>query len=453
MARQQAQPRKAPYQDGLTITTRIRSGQTAALIELLNGIGGDIEGNEFIPFTALQTVHFARFVVLEESRDARGRPTAASLILSTNFDGDVGDHLGELYDRAAAGLNRIYSHCEGYPEGSARTKASVIEYLRRHDVGYNTLYVGTRGRTVLQIREEAALRDAIEGYLDGASRQPGFAEQSPQQIRAGIQQFVKSRPELAWALQDPPTPRKTWPQGRDVLPFAALAILALGFVGTLIAGSWRSKALVVVVPLSLFGLWLAVLRSKEKRDEQYPAETDFTHVAKLAQREDRFVQNQLSAVNNLKPGPFRLGTLRFVLWAIDLAGRYVFNKGSLGSIPSIHFARWVIIDEGRRVVFFSNFDGSWENYLGDFIDKAAVGLTAVWSNTYGFPRTRSLIRDGATDEQRFKAYARNSQVVTQVWYTAYKRLTVQNINNNSAIRAGLFAEQTPAETAAWLRRL
>ena len=77
LPQQQAQPRKAPYQDGLTIVTRIKPGQTEALIELLNSIGGDIQGNEFIPFNSLQKVHFARFVVLEESRDARGRPTPA----------------------------------------------------------------------------------------------------------------------------------------------------------------------------------------------------------------------------------------------------------------------------------------------------------------------------------------------------------------------------------------
>lgn len=453
MAQQQSPPKKAPYQDGLTILTRIKPGQTAPLIALLNEIGGDIEGNEYIPFLSLQTVHFARFVVLEESHDAQGRPTPASLVLSTNFDGDAIAHLEELYDQAAAGLNRIYSHCEGYPEGAARTKRGAVDYLYRHNLGYNTLYVGTRGRTVAQIREEAVLRDAIEGYLDAASREPGFAERTPQQIRAGIQEFVRSRPDLAWALQPPPAPRKIWPQSRDVLPFAALAILVLALIGTLILGSWRARLLAIGIPLALFGLWVLVLRWKEKRDEVYPAETDFAHVAKLAQKEDRFVQNQMTSITDMKPGPFRLGTIRLVFWLIDIAGRYIFNKGSLGSIPSIHFARWVLVDDNRRVLFFSNFDGSWENYLGDFIDKAAVGLTAVWSNTYGFPRTRFLIQDGATDEQRFKAYARNSQVVTQVWYTAYKRLSVQNINNNSAIRAGLFAEQTPAETAAWLRRL
>ena len=101
---------------------------------------------------------------------------------------------------------------------------------------------------------------------------------------------------------------------------------------------------------------------------------------------------------------------------------------------------------------FSNFDGSWENYLGDFIDKAAKGLTAVWSNTAGFPRSRWLLLGGATDEHRFKAFARNSQIVTEVWYSAYKHLSVQNIINNSQIRKGLIGRQKPAETTEWLRR-
>lgn len=453
MAKQPPPPRKAPYQEGITVVTPIKPGQTASLIELLTRIGGDVEGNEFIPFLLLKTIHFARFVVLEESHDARGRPTPASLILSTNFDGDVDDHLGEFFDQATAGLNLIYDHCEGYPPPQGRERSAVVRYLRNHDIGYNTLYVGTRGLTVRQIQEEAVLREAIEGYLDDAGRQHGFKGESPEKVRAGIQAFVRSRSDLAWASQDPPSPRRIWPHGRDLLPFAALGILALGFLGALVVGSWRARLLVIAIPLALFGLWLIVLRYKEKRDEQHPAETDFQHVATLASKEDRFVQNQMSAVNNVKPGLFRITTLRFVLWAFDLAGRYIYTKGSLGSIPSIHFARWVVIDGGRRVVFFSNFDGSWENYLGDFIDKAASGLTAVWSNTFGFPRTRFLLGDGATDEQRFKAYARNSQVVTQVWFTAYKWLSVQNITNNSVIRAGLFAEQTPAETAAWLRRL
>ena len=101
----------------------------------------------------------------------------------------------------------------------------------------------------------------------------------------------------------------------------------------------------------------------------------------------------------------------------------------------------------------SNFDGSWENYLDDFIDRASAGLTAVWSNTVDFPRTRWLILGGARDGPRFKAAARDRQSYSNVWYSAYPELTVQQIDRNSAIREGLFGRATEATESAWLRNL
>jgi len=448
---------EARFQDGMTIVTPVTPGREKSLCELLETIGGKVENCELVPFPNLTTLHFGRWVFFEADVDALGAPTPPTLIFSTNFDAPRHAHIAELCDKAKEGIDRIYEHCEGYPPPDERTPARVQAWLEDHDAGYNTLYVGTRGRTVDRIHREAALRDAIQEFLDEACRRPGFQDQSPTAIRAEIQAFVQSEPTLAWATEPPPTDRRRWPTRRDLpLALVASALVLLPLVVALVRG-WRAGAFllggILGVLLLAAGLWALILRRKERNDPQDPPTSDFEHVQSLAHNEDRFVQNQMSAVNRVKPGWLRLATLRLVLAAIDLLGRWVYTQGTLGSIPSIHFARWVIIDGGRRVVFFSNFDGSWENYLGDFIDKAAVGLTGVWSNTAGFPRSRWLILDGATDEQRFKAYARRSQVATHVWYSAYKWLSVQNINNNSAIRAGLFGEQTPAETAAWLRRL
>ena len=108
------------------------------------------------------------------------------------------------------------------------------------------------------------------------------------------------------------------------------------------------------------------------------------------------------------------------------------------------------------LLFFSNYDGSWENYLGEFIDHASVGLTAVWSSTEsgtnrGFPDTQWLaLKGGARDEQRFKAFARNSQRRELIWYSAYPDLSVKNIGNNQKIHDGLFSDQ---DLTAWLKRL
>jgi hypothetical protein len=198
------------------------------------------------------------------------------------------------------------------------------------------------------------------------------------------------------------------------------------------------------------GLALA-LRAKEMNDRPAPPGFPPEWVRKLAEREDFQVQNQLTHVVAVKPGWFRKLLLRTVLRTINLLARYEFNQGDLGGITTIHFARWVLIEDGRRLVFFSNYDGSWESYLGDFVDKAHVGLTSIWSNTEGFPRTKWLIGEGATDEDNFKAWTRSHQIPTPLWYSAYPELTVRNIRQNAKVCAGLV--QKPAgeeELAGWL---
>jgi hypothetical protein len=211
-------------------------------------------------------------------------------------------------------------------------------------------------------------------------------------------------------------------------------------------------AVLTIVPLSpiLLGL-LVVLRTRESEDPQDDVIAQPLGTRELAEREDYQVQNQLTHVVDLKPGRFRLWLLRAVLWVIDLLARYQFNQGSLGGITSIHFARWAFVDDRKQLLFFSNYDGSWESYLGDFIDKAAAGLTAVWSNTQGFPRASYLVREGATDEERFKSWTRAHQVPTQLWYSAYPDLTMFNIQHNSRLCAGLAERPATARAMrAWL---
>ena len=109
----------------------------------------------------------------------------------------------------------------------------------------------------------------------------------------------------------------------------------------------------------------------------------------------------------------------------------------------------MLIDGGRRLLFFTNYAGGWESYLDEFIDMGAVkGLNAVWSNTfiktpnsklgYAFPKTSYYVWGGAQAAQPFKAYVRHSQVETLVWYSAYPTLTIKNINTNTDLRQALF---------------
>jgi hypothetical protein len=189
---------------------------------------------------------------------------------------------------------------------------------------------------------------------------------------------------------------------------------------------------------------------REPIDADSPAALQ--HLDALTALEDFEVQNQMTLITPIKPGWLRLFALRAVCWVIQQRATYVDTHGSLGGIPSIHFAHWNVIDGGRRLLFCSNYDGTWESYLGEFIDRGASALTAIWSNCIEFPRTRLLMIGGARDEQRFKEWIRRFQIPTQVWYAAYPHLSVQNIQNSSEIRAGFSTELSDSACAAWLRR-
>ena len=188
-------------------------------------------------------------------------------------------------------------------------------------------------------------------------------------------------------------------------------------------------------------------------------EGETTHINQLQEQEDEQLQNHFTSVTEIKPGVLRLLTVKVVLAAVNFVARFNATRGNLSGIVTIHFARWVIIDGGRdglkRLVFFSNYDGSWENYLGEFIDHASTGLTGIWSNSQlgpdnGFPKAKWLVQEGSRDEQKFKTYVRNSQRLEAIWFSAYTDLSVKNIHNNLAIRDQL--NRKIEEICEWLRR-
>ena len=101
-------------------------------------------------------------------------------------------------------------------------------------------------------------------------------------------------------------------------------------------------------------------------------------------------------------------------------------------------------------MFLSNYDGSWQSYLEDFIARAHAGLTGIWSNTQDFPKTSNLLVGGAKDGPRFKRWARRQQQPTRFWYSAYPQLTTTQIRTNAAIRHGFAAVSNEIAAANWL---
>jgi hypothetical protein len=423
------------HQVALTIITKIKSGETEDLRQTLKAMSSNVAQNDVIPFGKFSTIHFARLFVLEEAKDLRGAVIPPVLVFIGELDAPLERFLHELVDVAGEGLDKIYCHCEGYPTEGERTSAQRLAYLRAGMIKVPAFYVNTVGRTVKQILQEAQLRNAIQDFLDASQRD--WSCHTPQDVRAQVQAFVRSEQSLSWARKLPAQPGLSF-RLKEALHLVGVPLILLVLL----------PVLIVALPI-----WLVLLRIHELSDSARDIIPDPAHIQELEALEDVGAQNQFSAIGYIKPGWFRLLTVRAVLMAINYSVRHVFNKEDLAGVKTIHFARWIVIDEYRRAIFTSNYDGSLESYMDDFIDKLAWGLNASFSNGIDYPRTNWLILDGAKDEQAFKHYIRAHQLPTQVWYSAYDHLTALNIANNARIRLGLFRNMSETEAEEWLRLL
>jgi hypothetical protein len=434
MLRRGARARRGAAQLSLTVRATVLPGSVDELRSVLERVGGQEASARPIPFPQLAGVHFARLFLLEDSTDLDGALIPASLVWQSEIDAPLERHLDQLVDLGGPGLDATFGLCEGYPaDPTAETRRA---YLLERYLESAASYVNTVGRTVAQIHREAELREAIEDFLDRRRAHEGLPA-DPVEVRAEIQRFVRSEPSLTWAKRRAPRPGLRWRLGElgHALGIAAVLLLA------------------APLALALLPVYAILLRLHERADPAPHVHATPEHEQRLAAIEDHVTQNQFSAIGYVKPGLFRRLTAQAVLWLTDVAARHVFNRASLAGIKTIHFAHWTVLDDWRRIVFSSNYDGSHESYMDDFIDKVAFGLNASFSNGVGYPKTRFLLFEGARREQEFKDWQRFHQLPTQVWYSAYEKLTALNIENNALIRSGLFGTLARADTEAWLRRL
>lgn len=257
-------------------------------------------------------------------------------------------------------------------------------------------------------------------------------------------------------------PRTLW-----VVPVLLLLINVLIYRNSLCDGpcdfwySWliaTGHASMVTLPAALLGtvvvaalLW-GWLRASEKKNTPVDPDRDPDVIDEIMQRENSLVtQNHMVGITYIIPGLLRYWlTLPFALRMIQKGVLKGFSRsGFFDDIGTIHFARWIVLPKTKTLVFMSNYDGSFESYLEDFITKATKGLTGIWSNCIGFPKTKNLFWKGGDDGDRFKRYARRSMQPTRFWYSAYD-LSAQQIRKNALIRDGIARIKTASDAEAWL---
>jgi len=409
-----------------------------ALLEVMNREPGVVDPhNTLFPFDRFDRLHVARFLILQtrvaEDKISTLPAAPPRLVFLGDCDGPSDTFIAEMAVLAGPQLRHIFGHCDAFID----ERDSLVNWMQAHNTEPAANYINWRGRTVLQIREETALHEALSGELRRIVREIG--RDNPRAIRQRLLSFVEREKDAARLTLTPaaPTPVDWWM--KNLLHKLGVPLLLL----------LLSPLFLLVSP---YLVWR--LRQLERSDPESVDRPPRDYMRRLAAREDHDVTNPFSAFGEVKPQPFRRHAVRFFLWLLDYAARHVYNRGYLTRVQTIHFARWVMLDDNQRLLFASNYDGSLESYMDDFINKVAWGLNLVFSNGAGYPSTRWLIKDGAEQEQKFKHFLKRRALPTQVWYKAYPGLTAFDLARNSRIREGVEVRQeSNEEIRQWLAQI
>ncbi|HEX5657700.1 MAG TPA: hypothetical protein VFX59_10920 [Polyangiales bacterium] len=145
---------------------------------------------------------------------------------------------------------------------------------------------------------------------------------------------------------------------------------------------------------------------------------------------------------------------KLVFWAVGT--RYFAPRlNGLLTLSMIHYARWVILRDADfprlsveqpkeklrygYMLFFSNFNGSWEQYVDSFSAAIPSGLDLLWRKNVGWPT--------AVPEQPFHRYVEYNQVWTDYYYNAYPMAASNDVKAAQRVKDRLLQMVAESEGA------
>lgn len=433
----------------------------------------DPKTDDAVLFPRLSHISQLHFMSMQIFQDKHFDPL---LVFENNFDGDGDRYWSDVLRLIGDDLRGIFACTK--PATSEKWAGlfaeeatdSLLPFIKQCSITPSAQHFGAVGLTVERIRRDENVFESIQSELGDVALafrgktsidvhnklRAAVLQKYPALGASGLRTVGQERSSFWWAAL-----------GR-ALPFIIAGLAGLVLIPVLLylciseflpnhgyAGArWPLIALVILAIVFVLEFWRTLRRLENTDLTQSDPVLDPAQLAAFAAQEDQIVQNHLASMVLVKPGVLRGAVIRVALRLLKQFVPLVAASGYLSSMRTIHFAHWTLVGNTGRLMFLSNFDGTWQSYLDDFIDKAHRGLTLAWGNCVGFPRTTDLINDGATHGSQFKAWARQSQTQNILWYSAYKDLTVNQVLRNASIVDGICkSSMTEAEAHAWAQLL
>lgn len=411
----------------ISIAAELARENEQAAHDAVNALGNPLKEPLAGIIASMNRMHFFSMTVVPGDEG-----TPPFLVLELSADGDADSLLAQLADKAGAYFEPAFKLAKDY--SPSRLLAFWKSHLVTTGMGYmdtpGLAHTGTPGMSVERIHREAELAKAVNVIYCNADRNRPALE-----LLETIRAELRTRPGFEWAFAPEPADLLRGEQPRGLVAsllgnwlsfvkiflwpvFLIASVLSVWMmmpledmeISTVIMALLKIAVMTVlfggVMSLVFVGWVYTSLRALETSDIPDDTPPDHEKMTRIRLLEDHAYQNHLAGVSIMKGGMIRQIAIRLIFWMIATLAKGQYRPGFLSGIGTIHFARWFMLPGTNRLLFFSNYGGSWESYLEDFITKANAGLTGVWSNTIGFPRTSNLVVDGASDGDRFKRWAR-----------------------------------------------
>lgn len=89
---------------------------------------------------------------------------------------------------------------------------------------------------------------------------------------------------------------------------------------------------------------------------------------------------------------------------------------------TLHYARWVLVNNDTQFLYIAIFDTDFEQYTDDAIKIFnSIGTGSLFLNLEGFPE------DGMNNPEAFKKFVREHHVPSFLEYSEYEGVTVKTI--------------------------
>lgn len=404
----------------LTVLAYIKPAQEAALRTILKAINDDPAENPYMQFGKDGITHFARIVILKEQDSDHG----PRLVFATNYNGYLEDYIEDLAN-ASPGLDEVWGKCEGYSSADG-----FLAFVRKYSVLNAVQYFGFPSATVEKVRLQSALRRRIEAFLDLEGTRKFL-------LYPGVKPFLDLLSRFAGK---PPWVYRLWVWFSGLGP-ALVAALRSVFV-----------PVVLDVVQAFGGIGMNYTTFSRVDNTGGDPSTQLQYLAQMQALEDTYnvrddqpQQNQMTLIAEVRPS--RLLRLWLAILAAPLVTVLSYPPGDIANVHTLHSFAFVVLDRGKRLMFMAFFDGSLENYLGDFLDNLIWGLDTFYNNCYDYPE------GGMRQVDTFVKWIYERNRAPSVFYSAYPETTVLDILRDQKLVGPLAAHFDREGVDTWLQTL